>query len=40
LNEKYNPYGHISIMDKKDIDGETETGTVVTLRLPLEIEEL
>jgi hypothetical protein len=40
LNEKYDLHGHISIMDKKDIAGETETGTVVTLQLPLEIEEL
>ena len=40
LNEKYNLHGHISIVDKKDIAGETETGTVVILQLPLEIEEL
>jgi len=40
LNEKYNLHGHISIVDKKDIHGGAETGTVVTLQLPLEIEEL
>jgi hypothetical protein len=39
LNEKYNLHGHISIEDKKDIAGQTETGTLVTLHLPLEIEE-
>jgi len=27
-------------VDKKDITGENETGTIVTLQLPLEIEEL
>ena len=40
LNEKYNLHGHISIIDKKDIPGSTETGTLVTLQLPLEIEEV
>ncbi len=39
LNEKYNLHGHITIADKKDIPGQTETGTLVTLQLPLEIEE-
>jgi ligand-binding sensor domain-containing protein/two-component sensor histidine kinase len=40
LNEKYNLHGHISIVNKKDIAGQTETGTMVTLQLPLDIEEL
>jgi len=40
LNEKYHLDGQISIVDKKDIVGQTETGTLVTLKLPLEIEEL
>ncbi len=39
LNEKYNLHGHINIADKKDIVGQTETGTIVTFHLPLEIEE-
>ncbi|HEY3386335.1 MAG TPA: histidine kinase [Saprospiraceae bacterium] len=39
LNEKYNLHGQISIIDKKDIPGQTETGTIVTLQLPLELEE-
>ena len=39
LNEKYNLHGQISIVDKKDIAGQTETGTIVTLQLPLELEE-
>jgi ligand-binding sensor domain-containing protein len=40
LNEKYNLRGQISILDKKDIAGQTESGTIVTLQLPLELEEL
>jgi len=39
LNEKYNLHGQISIKDKKDIQGHTETGTLITLQLPLEIDE-
>lgn len=39
LNEKYNLRSCISIKDKKDIPGHTGTGTVVTLRIPLEIKE-
>ena len=39
LNEKYNLHGHISIVDKKEMPGLSETGTIVTLQLPLEIEE-
>jgi sensor histidine kinase YesM len=39
LNEKYNLHCDISILDKKDIPGSIETGTLVTLHLPLEIEE-
>jgi hypothetical protein len=39
LNEKYNLHGHISIKDKTEVPGETETGTIVRLQLPLEIEE-
>ncbi len=40
LNEKYRIGGHISIEDKKDIPGCAETGTRVTVYLPLEIQEL
>jgi hypothetical protein len=40
LNEKYNLHAEISIKDKKDIPHQQETGTLVTLQLPLDIEEL
>jgi ligand-binding sensor domain-containing protein/two-component sensor histidine kinase len=39
LNEKYDLHAQISIIDKKDIPGCTEKGTLVTLQLPLEIKE-
>jgi ligand-binding sensor domain-containing protein len=39
LNEKYKLKSSIVIQDKKDISHEKETGTVVTLHLPLEINE-
>jgi hypothetical protein len=39
LNEKYDLQAEISIVDKKDIPGCTEKGTLVTLQLPLEIKE-
>jgi sensor histidine kinase YesM len=38
LNEKYNLHGRFTIGDKKDICG--ETGTLVTLHLPIEIKEI
>lgn len=37
LNEKYNLQSSITITDKKNIPGAAETGTLVTLHLPLEI---
>ncbi len=39
LNEKYDQQSSITIVDKKNINGTGETGTVVTLCLPLEINE-
>ncbi len=39
LNEKYKLQSSVSIQDKKDIAGQTETGTLVTLHLPIEINE-
>jgi sensor histidine kinase YesM len=39
LNEKYDMHCELHILDKKDIPGTTETGTRVTLQLPLEMEE-
>jgi LytS/YehU family sensor histidine kinase len=39
LNEKYKLKSSITIQDKKDISSEKETGTLVTLQLPLEIYE-
>lgn len=39
LNEKYNLNCEVSIRDKKDIPGSTETGTQVMISLPLEINE-
>ncbi len=39
LNEKYDLRARISIQDKKEITGGKETGTLVTLYLPLEINE-
>ena len=39
LNEKYDLHAQISIVDKKDIPGSAEKGTLVTLQLPLEIKE-
>ena len=39
LNEKYDLRARINIVDKKDIPGCTEKGTLVTLELPLEIKE-
>jgi sensor histidine kinase YesM len=37
LNEKYNLKCNVSIEDKTRLPGHTETGTLVTLQLPLEI---
>jgi ligand-binding sensor domain-containing protein len=39
LNEKHNLQSSISITDKKNVTGTTTTGTLVTLHLPLEINE-
>ena len=39
LNKKYNLHARITIEDKKDIPGNTDTGTIVTLQLPLELKE-
>ena len=39
LNEKYNLHADIRVVDKKDVPGATESGTLVTLLLPLDIEE-
>jgi LytS/YehU family sensor histidine kinase len=39
LNEKYHLHGAIQILDKREIPGCTDTGTLVTLQLPLELEE-
>lgn len=39
LNEKYKLQSSVTIQDKKDIAGQKETGTLVTLHLPLEINE-
>ncbi|HEX2683268.1 MAG TPA: two-component regulator propeller domain-containing protein, partial [Ferruginibacter sp.] len=38
LNEKYNLQSSITVADKSLLPGYSETGTVVTLRLPLEIK--
>ncbi|MBK6633806.1 MAG: hypothetical protein IPG38_05385 [Chitinophagaceae bacterium] len=37
LNEKYNLHSSITVEDKLNLPGYGETGTIVTLRLPLEI---
>jgi hypothetical protein len=39
LNEKYNLHAQVNIIDKKEVPGRTDTGTLVTLQLPLEIKE-
>ena len=39
LNEKYGQQSSISITDKKNISGSAGSGTLVTLHLPLEINE-
>lgn len=39
LNEKYNIQSSVRIEDKNVLPGYTETGTVVTLRIPLKIKE-
>lgn len=39
LNEKYNLRSNVTIEDKSGLPGYNETGTVVTLTLPLEIQE-
>jgi hypothetical protein len=39
LNEKYKLQSSVTIQDKKDIAGQKETGTLVTLHLPIEINE-
>ena len=39
LNEKYNIQSSVRIEDKNVLPGHTETGTVVTLRMPLNIKE-
>ncbi|HEY6505330.1 MAG TPA: histidine kinase [Chitinophagaceae bacterium] len=39
LNEKHNLQSNITIKDKRNITGSAETGTLVTLNLPLEIKE-
>jgi sensor histidine kinase YesM len=39
LNEKYNLQSSVDIEDKCDMPGYTGTGTIVTLRIPLEIKE-
>jgi two-component sensor histidine kinase len=40
LNEKYNLRSSVTLEDKSTMPGYNETGTVVTLTLPLEIQEL
>jgi two-component sensor histidine kinase len=37
LNEKYNLKSSITVRDRKDVPGEEGRGTIVTLRIPLEI---
>ena len=39
LNEKYNLQSSVTIEDKSDLHSYTGTGTVVTIRTPLEIKE-
>ena len=39
LNEKYKLQSSVTIQDKKDIAGQKENGTLVTLHLPIEINE-
>ena len=39
LNEKYKLQSSVTIKDKKDIAGQKENGTLVTLHLPIEINE-
>jgi sensor histidine kinase YesM len=39
LNEKYDLRSDITITDKKNRNGSAESGTIVTLHLPLEINE-
>jgi sensor histidine kinase YesM len=39
LNEKYDLRSSINIDDKNDIPGAAGTGTIVTIRIPLEIKE-
>lgn len=39
LNEKYNLHSEVTLQDKKDIKANGETGTIVTLTLPLETSE-
>lgn len=40
LNEKYKLQSSVTIQDKKDIAGNNETGTLVTLHLPMEINKI
>jgi hypothetical protein len=39
LNEKYKLKSSVTIQDKKDIPGAIVSGTLVTLQLPIEINE-
>jgi sensor histidine kinase YesM len=39
LNEKYDQQSIVTIIDKSNLPGQTETGTLVTLRLPLQVTE-
>ena len=39
LNEKYNLQSSVTIEDKSKVSGNAESGTLITLRLPLEIAE-
>ena len=39
MNEKYGLHGMVQITDKKDIAGTTSSGTLVSLKLPLETKE-
>jgi sensor histidine kinase YesM len=39
LNEKYDQQSIVTIVDKSNLPAQTETGTLVTLRLPLQITE-
>jgi len=39
LNEKHNLKSNVTIDDKKNVTGMAEPGTLVTLYLPLEINE-